>query len=433
MSTQPQPGTDPGHPGAEQAADSTHHTRAHERARPITAGRHGPLKDVRIVDLTQALAGPFCTMLLADLGADVIKVEPPTGDMPRFGGPFMKEDEGRHYGAYFASVNRNKRGIVLDLKQAEHRDRLVNLIDNADAVVENYRAGVMERFGLGWEMLSARNPKLVYGAIRGFGDPRSGESPYSDWPAFDVVAQAMSGVVSITGTADGQMVRTGPSIGDLYPATMAALGITAAIHHAKMTGEGQFVDVGMYDALVALCEAAVYRWSYAGVVSRPTGNSHPQFNPFDIFPTLDGACAIAAPTPPHWAILCKVMGREDLIEDERSADNRVRVANRAFVLSAITEWTSTRSTAEIVDALAGQVPVGPVNDAPALFADAHLQARNMLVAIEHPGSPRPGVFPAPPIHMSATPPGVYRRAPILGEHTESVLAAESGWPEAGPE
>jgi crotonobetainyl-CoA:carnitine CoA-transferase CaiB-like acyl-CoA transferase len=396
---------------------------AHERAAPMARARTGPLRDVRILDLTQALAGPYCTMLLADLGADVIKVEAPGGDMPRFGGPFMREDEEHHYGAYFASVNRNKRGIVLDLKQAEDRDRLQGLVRGADVVVENFRAGVMERFGLGWETLSARNPRLVYAAIRGFGDPRSGASPYSDWPAFDVVAQAMSGVVSMTGTLEGEMVRVGPSIGDLYPATIMALGIVAAVHESRRTGRGQFVDVAMYDALVALCESAVYRYSYTGQVARPLGNSHPQFTPFDIYPTSDGACAVAAPTPNHWKILCQKMARQDLETDPRTVDNRARVTNAALVREIISAWTSTLTTAQVVDLLAGQVPVGPVNDVTALFADPHLRARDMLVAVDHPGSTRPGVFPAPPIHLSGTPAGVYRRAPILGEHTEAVLAA----------
>lgn len=414
------------------------HTRLHENAAPMDRGRHGPLRDVRVVDLTQALAGPFCTMLLADLGADVIKVENPNGDIPRYGGPFMREDDSRHYGAYFASINRNKRGIVLDLKDAEDRDRLLRLIDAADVVVENFRAGVMDRLGLGWEVLSARNPRLVYGTIRGFGDPRSGRSPYCEWPAFDIVAQAMSGVVSTTGTADGQTVRVGPSIGDLYPATVTALGITAAVHHAKITGQGQFVDVAMYDALVALCEAAVYRYSYTGTVSRPLGNSHPQLAPFDIYPTADGSCAVAAPTPNHWELLCRIMERPDLIDDERTRDNRARIANSEFLHRSIADWTTKRTTAEVVSALAGAVPVGPVNDAADLFSDPHLRARRMLVAVDQPGSSRPGIFPGPPIHLSATPAGVYRRAPILGEHTDSVLAAidaaleTAGGSSAGP-
>ena len=369
---------------------------------------------MRVVDVSQALAGPFCTMLLADLGADVIKIEPPRGDIPRHQGPYMRGDSEHAYGAYFASVNRNKRGIVLDLNLAGDREVLFRLVDHGDVLVENFRAGVMERWGLAYETLHERNPKLVYGAIRGFGDPRTGKSPYSDWPAFDIVAQAMGGIVSMTGTADGECLRVGPSVGDLYPATLAALAITAAVVHAQATGEGQFVDVAMYDSIVALCESAVYRYSYMGFVTQPMGNSHPQLSPFDIYPTADGSVAVAAPTDSHWTKLCRLMGREDLVDDEHTRGNRERVRNADFVRDTMSEWTLVHTTAEIVGVLAGEVPVGPVNRAPDLFEDPHLRAREMLVAIEHPGGDRPGVFPNSPMRFTETPSGVYRPRTTTG-------------------
>ena len=224
---------------------------------------------------------------------------------------------------------------MLDLKTEPGRATLVRLVEQADALVENFRAGVMDGLGLGYETLAACNPRLVYLAIRGFGDPRTGESPYLDWPAFDVVAQAMSGVVSFTGTADGRTVRVGPSVGDLYPATVAALGLTASLLDARRTGRGQFVDVAMYDALTALSEAIVYRYSYNGSVTRPTGNSHPQLTPFDMYPTADGSCAIAAPTAKHWEILCEVMGRPDLVSDERTDGGQGHLPPRATLRVAI--------------------------------------------------------------------------------------------------
>ena len=388
----------------------------------MQAAASGPLLGVRVVDLTRALAGPFCTMMLADLGADVIKVEPPEGDLPRFGGPFTVGDTEKAYGGYFASINRNKRGIVLDLKQPVDRERLLALVDGADLLMENFRVGVMDGLGLSYETLHERNPRLVYGAIRGFGDPRTGPSPYADWPAFDVVAQAMGGAVSATGTDAGEMVRVGPSIGDLYPATVAVVAVLAALMHARQTGEGQFVDVSMVDALVALDEALVYRYSYTGMITAPTGNSHPQLAPFDIYPTADGACAIAAPTPNHWERLCRLMDRDDLITDPRTVTNRERVANARFVRAQMTAWTTTRPTAAIVECLGGSVPVGPVNDASDLFTDPHIRARQMLVAVEHPGAERPVVFPDTPMRFTATPAGIYRRAPRLGEHNEEVFA-----------
>src|SRR5215471_2217611 len=222
----------------------------------------GPLEGLRVVDLSLMLAGPYASMLLADLGADVVKVEPPRGDSTRATGPFRPGDGPEALGGYFQSVNRGKRSVVLDLKNPADRGRFVALVRVADVLVENYSAGVMDRLGLGYERLAAENPRLVYGAIRGFGDPRSGASPYQDWPAFDVVAQAMGGFLSITGTAEGTPVKAGPGIGDLFPAVLLALGVTSAVYQARHTGRGQFVDVAMYDAVLSLCERMVYQYSY---------------------------------------------------------------------------------------------------------------------------------------------------------------------------
>jgi crotonobetainyl-CoA:carnitine CoA-transferase CaiB-like acyl-CoA transferase len=395
---------------------------AHERAAPMQAKATGPLTGVRVLDLTQALAGPFCTMFLGDLGADVIKIEPPGGEVARHSEPFVPEDTEHDFGGYFASTNRNKRDMVLDLKQPADREVLLRLVETADALVENYRAGVMDRLGLSYELLHERNPKLVYGAIRGFGDPRSGVSPYVDWPAYDPVAQAMSGVISMTGTADGEVLKVGPSVGDLYPGTVAALAIVSALFHARATGQGQFVDVAMCDALMMLAEAAVYRYSYRGVVTTPKGNSHTQLSPFDIYKTADGYCAIAAPGPAHWAVLCGLIGRVDLIDDDRTRSSRDRVEHPDLIREVLGGWAATKTNAEIVDLLGGLVPVGPVNNAPALFASPHVRARDMLVAVEHPGSPRPVVLPNTAMRFSETPAGIYRRPPKLGEHNEEILA-----------
>ena len=395
------------------------HTHAHEHAvRPLPE-RSGPLTDVRVIDLSQALAGPFCTMLLADMGADVIKVEPPLGDFTRSGGPFTQGDTERNYGGYFASVNRSKRSIVLDLTAEADRTILLELVRTADVVVENFRVGVLDKLGVGYEALAAVNPRLVFGAIRGFGDPRTGESPYASWPAFDVVAQAMSGLVAATGEPSTFGTRVGPSVGDIYPATLLALGITAAVHEARRSGQGQFVDVAMYDALVAMCEETIYRYSYWGRLDTPHGNAHPIHIPYGIFPTADGACALAAPTT-HWPVLCELIGRPDLIDDPRTATNRARHANRELVTEAVEGWLAARTTAEVLDVLGGKVPVGPVNTNAMLFDDPHLAAREMLVALETPGAERPTVFVNSPIKFSRTRAGVHRRAPLLGEHSAEV-------------
>jgi len=373
------------------------------------------------IDMTAALAGPYCTMLLADLGADVVKVEPPYGDFTRGGGPFTKGDTDRNCGGYFSSVNRSKRSIVLDLRQEADRETLRELVRGADALVENFRPGVLDRLGIGYEDLSSINPRLVYGAVRGFGDPRTGESPYAEWPAFDVVAQAMSGLVSTTGEPGTVGTRVGPSIGDTFPATLLALGVVSAVHEARVSGKGQFVDVAMYDALVALCEETVYRWSYWGRHDEPHGNAHPIHIPFGIFATADGAVALAAPTN-HWPILCESMGRPDLIDDERTRTNRVRNANREMVMDVVETWLRERTTAEVLAELGGKVAVGPVNTNEGLFEDPHLRAREMLVALDTPGAERPTVFANSPIKFSRTTSGANRRPPGLDEHGDEIRA-----------
>ncbi len=384
--------------------------------------RRGPLADVRILDLTQALAGPFCTMLLADLGADVIKVEPPQGDMARIMGPHPNDRATCQYGGYFASINRNKRSIVLDLKNEADRQTLLRLVDTVDAVVENARVGVMDRLGVGYETLRARRTSLVYAAIRGFGDPRTGESPYAEWPAFDIVAQSMGGMVGTTGPSGSRGMPCGASVGDLFPGTLAALGVVAAVLSARQTGIGQFVDVAMYDAVLSLCENIVYKYAVDGRIEGPKGFGHPALSPFDVYETKNGAAAIAAPTDSHWAALCEIMGRPELIQDSRSVTVFERVANRTFVDQAILDWTRPRTTHEVVAALGRRVPVGPVNTAADIFADPHSQIRGMLVEVEQPGNNRPITLAGPAIKLTETPTGIYRRPPNVGEHTSEVLA-----------
>jgi len=386
------------------------------------SARTGPLSDVRVLDLTQALAGPYCTMLLADLGADVIKVEPVAGDMSRGMGPYPADRNGCDYGGYFASVNRNKRSIVLDVKTDAGRDAFLKLAKTADAVVENARTGVMDRAGVGYERLHEINPALVYAAIRGFGDPRTGASPYADWPAFDIVAQSMGGLVAVTGPEGSAGYKAGPGIGDIYPGTLAALGVVSAIHAARRTGQGQFLDVAMYDAILALCEMIVYTYSSGGVIREPGGNGTPVLCPFDIFPTRDGAVAIAAPGENHWKILCDAIGRPELVADDRTRSSNRRVANADFVRGLITGWTQAHTTREVVAAIGGKVPVGPVNTAKDIFDDPHPRARGMLVEVEQPGDNPPLVLAGCPIKLTGTPSGIYARAPRLGEHTAQVLA-----------
>jgi crotonobetainyl-CoA:carnitine CoA-transferase CaiB-like acyl-CoA transferase len=260
----------------------------------------------------------------------------------------------------------------------------------------------------------------VYGALRGFGDPRTGASPYALRPAFDVVAQALGGLMGITGPP-GSPTKIGPGVGDIFPASLLAVGLLAAITDRHRTGAGAFVDVSMYDAVLSLCERMVYQHSYLGVVPAGEGNDHPLLSPFGLYRTADGWVTIAAPRPHQWRAVCAVIGRPDLIEDPAYADARARSLIRHDVRAAIEAWTGTRAMVEVVAALADDVPCGAVNTADGIYADPHVAARGMLVEVEQPGSATPVTVAGQPIKLA----GVaqeFRRAPRLGEHTAEILS-----------
>lgn len=382
---------------------------------------HGALSDLRVLDLTQMLAGPLCTQFLADQGATVIKVESPSGDGIRRAGPFRPDDEMRAFGGYFASVNRNKLSLSLDLKDERGKAVLRRLAAGCDVLVENFRAGVMERLGLAYEVLREDNPALVYAAIRGFGDPRSGLSPYAHWPAYDVVSQAMGGLMGITGLPGGGPLKAGPGVGDIVPAMMLAIGVLSAVHHARRTGQGQFVDVGMTDAVLALCERIVYQYSYEGRVPAPEGNRHPLLCPFGLFEARDGWVSIACPGDEFWKHLAAAMGRPELGADARYATNAARLAHADAVIAIVEDFTRRHSKDELTQRLGGRVPSGPVYSVDEIFRDPHFHARGMLAAVDHPGCAAPVQIAGVPIKLSETPGAVRTRAPLLGEHTAAIL------------
>ncbi len=381
----------------------------------------GPLVGVRIIDVTHAAAGPYASMMLADLGADVIKVEPPQGELTRFAPPFLPEDHERFYGGRFANRNRNKRSIVLDLATDEDREVFLQLVETADGLVENLRGGVLDRLGVGWDACRARNPRLVYAAIRGFGDARTGASPYAAWPAYDVVAQAMGGVVATTGPDAEHPLRAGPLVGDLVPGLMAALGLVSAVLHARAAGEGQFLDVAMVDAVMSLGEPAQSSWDYLGRDYPPSGNALDDVTPFDVYRTADGHCAIAAPTEAMWRLLCTAIDRPECVEDPRTATNAARVANRVLVDEIVGGWAATRTSAEVLEVLGGQIPVGPVYRARDWIGEPHVVAREMLVPLEHPHH-RTTTTLGCPIKLTATPAVLYRGPPRLDEHGAELRA-----------
>lgn len=389
----------------------------------------GPLHDVRVIDLTNMLSGPFATMILADLGADVIKVEAPTGDVTRAFGPYLTDDQLHLFGGYFASINRNKRSVVIDLKAEGGVKVLEQLVAGADVLVDNFRAGVLDRLGIGWDRLHEINPKLVYATLRGFGDPRTGESPYANRPAFDVIIQAMGGLMGVTGNNRDEPMKAGTGLADVVPGMLLSTGILAALRHVERTGEGQQVDVAMFDAMMAVCERIVYQYTFTGISPQPQGNTHPLLMPFELFRATDGQIAIAAPLDSQWRALADLIGRPDLAEDPRTKTNAARVSNADLVREVVGNWTSTRSRHDVELALGEAVPVGAVNEAKDIVESEHVAAREMVASVQHPGSALLARIAASPIKFTATPSTIRNRAPILSENLAEVLT-EAGYSES---
>ena len=381
----------------------------------------GALAGLRVIDMTLMLAGPYASMMLADHGADVIKIEPLEGDYVRTVGPYPPEDRDHAFGGYFQSVNRNKRSIALDLKKPEGREILLELVKSADVLIENYRAGVMDRLGLSFETLREVRPQLVYAAVRGFGDPRTSNSPYVNWPAYDVVAQAMGGIMGITGDASGEPMKVGPGVGDIVPAMMCAFGVMAAVYRAKQTGRGQFLDVSMVDTVLALCERIVYQYSYESKVPKPEGQRHPFLTPFGIVPCKDGHITLACHTDAYWSRLCELIGRPEMAKDVRLHSEAARREHQDLVYEVITRFSHSRTKKELLDCLGGEVPFSPVYNIADIAADPHFAAREMLVELEQPGSERKFAVAGVPVKMAETPGGVRRRAPLLSEHAGELL------------
>ena len=375
------------------------------------------LEGVRVLDFTRVLAGPYATMVLADLGAEVIKVElPGSGDESRNFGPFIAGAS-----AYYASVNRGKKSVTLDLRTPRGARLAMDLVEKSDVLVENFRPGSMERFGLDCERVSARNPRLVYASISGFGQ----SGPYSHRPAYDVIVQAMSGLASITGQPGQPPVRVGSSTADLSAALFACVGLLAALARARETGRGRHLDLSMLDCQVALLENAIARYDVTGEVPGPLGSRHPAITPFQFFAAADGWVVVAAGNDRLFARLCQVVQRPELIDDERFAGNSARTAHHEALEAELAASFAGGSVAEWLDRLekAG-VPCGPVNDLADVVRDPQIQARGMVQ--RQPCGGGTVAVPATPLRFSQDPPEDPRPAPDLGEHTESVLREHLG-------
>ena len=371
------------------------------------------LEGVRILDLTRVLAGPYASMVLADLGAEVIKVElPGSGDESRGFGPFQNGES-----AYFTSVNRGKKSVTIDLRQERGRDLALGLAETCDVLVENFRPGSMDRFGLGYETVHAKYPQVVYASISGFGQT----GPYAQRPAYDVLIQAMGGLASITGEPNSPPVRVGSSIADLSAALFGAVGILAALQRASRTGEGQQIDISMLDCQVALLENALARYAVSGEVPQPLGSRHPAITPFQFFAVSDGHIVLAAGNDGLWRKLCTALGLLDLIEDSRFADNALRTENHAALEPLLAEVLADKTVAEWCEVLVqAGVPSGPLCDVGEVFNDEQIAAREMIVEIDHPIAGRQAM-PNSPLKFSQPPIQLQRPAQLLGQHTEEVL------------
>jgi len=377
-----------------------------------------PLEGVRVLDLTRVLAGPFCTMLLSDLGAEVIKVERPVfGDDSRAFTPFVGGES-----AYFMSINRGKKSVTVNLKHPKGKELVLRLAKLCDVLVENFRPGVMEELGLGYSALREVNPRLIYASISGFGQT----GPYREKPAYDLIIQGISGMMSITGPDPDHPTKVGSSIADIFAGVFGAIGILAALRAREVTGRGQWVDVAMLDSMLAVLENALARYFATGVPPRPMGNRHPSIAPFSSVRASDGYVNVACGNDELWRRFCKALGMEYLLEDPRFATNSERVEHMGELERAIEERTSSMRVEEIIAKLeALEVPCGPINDVSQVVEDAQVLAREMIVEVLHPKVGKVKV-PGVPIKLSDTPGEVRAPAPLLGEHTEEVLSSLLG-------
>lgn len=376
----------------------------------------GPLDGIKVLDLTRVLAGPFATMILADLGAEVIKIEQPgTGDESRNFGPFKNG-----FSLYFMSVNRGKRSVTLNLKSDRGKAIFKQLVQQNDILVENFRPGTMKKLGLDYGTLVVEYPQLIYAACSGFGQT----GPYAEKGAYDMIIQGMGGIISITGEPDGSPVRVGTSISDITAALFTTIGILSALHHRNITGKGQFVDVAMLDSLVAVLENAIVRYFATGDNPKPLGSRHPAITPFEAFKSADGQIIIAIGNDVLWSKFCEYIDKPDLITDARFNTNNKRTDNHDELQPILSEIMCQRTTDEWVEALENiGVPCGPINTIDKVVNHPQIEAREMIAKVVHEITGTVQV-PGIPIKMSDTPGKIETPAPSLGQHTDEVMQNE---------
>jgi formyl-CoA transferase len=379
------------------------------------------LEGLRVIDLTQAMAAPFCTMNLADLGAEVIKLEPPEGEPTRREGALRRNG----HGAQFVAINRNKKSLTADLKRPEGVEIVHRLARTADVFVQNYRPGVAERLGVGYPALAAVNPRLVYCSVSGFG----GTGPYASRGGYDLIAQGMSGVISVTGEEDGPLAKSGVPLSDLAAGLFAAYGILAALEEREESGLGQHVDTSLLEAAMALTVWESTEYWATGRVPGPLGSAHRLSAPYQALRARDGYLTVGATHDRFFEGLCRALDRPDLLTDPRFGDRSARLERRAELAAELEKTTTGEDRAHWLARLEREgIPSGPINSYPEALADPHTLARRMVVDLMHPGA-GPVKALGVPIKLSDTPGAVERPAPLLGEHTAALLT-ELGYSEA---
>jgi len=379
----------------------------------------GPLDGVRVLDLTRVVAGPYCSMFLGDLGAEVVKVEQPgLGDDTRGWGPPFAGGES----AYYLCINRNKKSLTLDLKSKRAVELLRELVKSADVIIENFRPGTMERLGLGEKELRALNPRLIFASLTGFG----ADGPMSDWPGYDLIVQAWGGLMSITGTPDGEPVKVGVAIIDLVAGLMLGNAITAALFAREKSGVGQRIDTSLLEAEIASLINVGSNYLIGGTVPARWGNAHPNIVPYQNFKTADGYLVIGVASEVIWKRFCQAIGRSELTDDRRFADNSKRVQNRAELVSLLSEMFLKRNNQAWFDRLtAAEVPCAPVQSIDQVFQAPQVLHRDMLMEVEHPTAGKVRMA-GMPVKFSLTPASVRLPPPLLGQHNTEILKSWLG-------
>ncbi len=386
----------------------------------------GPLKGITVFDLTRVLAGPTCVQMLADLGADVIKIEKPgTGDDTRgFAPPHMP---GTTESAYFVGVNRNKRSVTLDIATEDGQAIALDLIAGCDVLAENFKVGALARYGLGYEQLHRRFPGLIYCSITGFGQT----GPYAPRPGYDSLIQAMGGVMSLTGEPDGLPQKVGVPVADLFAGLYGCIGILAALRHRERTGQGQQIDIGMLDASLAWLANQGMNYLATGENPPRLGNQHPNIVPYQVFATADGFMVLSIGNDPTFARFCEAFELTHLSQDPRFATNGARVQNRALVTDTLAPVLKQHPTGWWIERLeALKIGCGPINTLAEVFADPQMQAREAVVTMPHAASPEGVKVIANPVRLSETPADYRIPPPLLGEHTDMVLHERLGLSDA---